>query len=31
MANLIIRPPTFSKATAPAAFVLPTVEWLTET
>jgi len=31
MANLIIRPPTFSKATAPTAFALPTVEWLTET
>jgi hypothetical protein len=31
MADLIIRPPTFSKATIPATFVLPTVEWLTET
>jgi hypothetical protein len=29
--STIIRPPTFSKATAPASFTLPTVEWLTET
>jgi hypothetical protein len=30
-ATLTIRPPTSSKASTPAAFVLPTVEWLTET
>lgn len=31
MANITIRPPTFSKAIAPADFPIPTISWLTET
>jgi hypothetical protein len=30
MANITIRPPTFSKAAALADFTLPTIPWLTE-
>lgn len=31
MAAITIRPPTFSKAAAPADFTLPTIPWLSET
>jgi hypothetical protein len=31
MANITIRPPTFSKAAALADFQIPTIPWLTET
>lgn len=31
MANITIRPPTFSKACPPADFKPPTIQWLTET
>jgi hypothetical protein len=31
MANITIRPPTFSKAAALADFKIPTIPWLTET
>jgi hypothetical protein len=31
MANITIRPPTFSKAATPDNFAIPTIPWLTET
>lgn len=31
MANILLRPPTFSKAPAPVDFPIPTIPWLTET